>query len=237
MSTATCRRAADVADQRADPGLAGHVQAVERLVEDEQLGAADQGLGDQQPLLLAAGALPDRAPRVAAGPDEVDHLVQPSSPVRRPGGPQQPGQQRDRGAPPVPVQAEPDDVDPADADVGVEGVPLRQVPDRACCAGRAARPAPSTVPALTPISPRITFSRVDFPTPLGPSTATNSPAATSRDTSDHTVVPPTTADGAAHAGTAGLVGNRRWDGPLAGVAGDRCCVSPPGRGVQRGRPG
>ena len=42
-------------------GLVGDVEAVQRLVEHQQLRPADQGLGDQQPLLLAAGALPDRA--------------------------------------------------------------------------------------------------------------------------------------------------------------------------------
>ena len=57
-TTATPSRAADVTHQCADPRLVGHVEAVERLVEEQQFGVADQRLRDQQPLLLAAGALP-----------------------------------------------------------------------------------------------------------------------------------------------------------------------------------
>jgi hypothetical protein len=60
-------------DQGADPRLARHVQAVQRLVQNQQPRSPDEGLGDQQALLLAAGALTDRAVRIPAGSDQVDH--------------------------------------------------------------------------------------------------------------------------------------------------------------------
>ncbi len=66
---------ADPSDQRRHRGLAGEVEAVERLVEDEQLRLAHERLGDQQPLLLTARELPDRARGVTGGIDELDHVL------------------------------------------------------------------------------------------------------------------------------------------------------------------
>src|SRR6266516_2523474 len=40
--------ASDAAHERGDGGLVGKVEAVERLVEEKQLGAADECLGDQE---------------------------------------------------------------------------------------------------------------------------------------------------------------------------------------------
>ena len=64
-STATCCLLADPAHERGDRGLVRQVEAVERLVEQQQLGPADERLRDQQPLLLAARELADRPARVA----------------------------------------------------------------------------------------------------------------------------------------------------------------------------
>jgi hypothetical protein len=52
---------ADAADEGRGGGLAGEVEAVQGLVEEQQVRTADQGLGEQEALLLAAGALADRA--------------------------------------------------------------------------------------------------------------------------------------------------------------------------------
>src|SRR2546430_13440580 len=51
---------ADAAHERGDRGLVRQVEAVERLVEQQQPRPPDQRLGDQQALLLAAGELADR---------------------------------------------------------------------------------------------------------------------------------------------------------------------------------
>ena len=48
------------ASSAATARLVGQIEAVQRLVEDQQPRAADQRLGDQQPLLLAAREPPDR---------------------------------------------------------------------------------------------------------------------------------------------------------------------------------
>ena len=45
---------ADAADQLRDRLLVVQVEAVERLVEKQHPGAADESLGDEDPLLLAA---------------------------------------------------------------------------------------------------------------------------------------------------------------------------------------
>src|SRR5206468_12232301 len=46
---------ADAADECGDGGLVGQVEAVERFVEQQKLRPADERLGEQAPLLLAAG--------------------------------------------------------------------------------------------------------------------------------------------------------------------------------------
>ena len=68
--------------------LVGEVEAVQRLVEDEQLRAAHERGGDEQPLLLAARELADGAVRVGGGADQRDHLVDPPALLAppRPGG-------------------------------------------------------------------------------------------------------------------------------------------------------
>ena len=118
---------ADAADQRGHRGLIGQIEAVQRLIEDQQPRMADQRLSDQQPLLLAAGKLGERATGVLAGPDERDHLIDPlqlgpSARARFAG-------QRDRQPPASAVESEADEVDPADPGRRVEAMTLREVAD------------------------------------------------------------------------------------------------------------
>ena len=51
------------------------VERAERLVEEQHLGAVDQGPGQRDPLLLAAGELGRLLPGLAAELDEVEHLA------------------------------------------------------------------------------------------------------------------------------------------------------------------
>ena len=51
------------------------VERAERLVEEEHGRAVDEGPGERDALLLAAGHLPGPAPLVAAEPDELERLA------------------------------------------------------------------------------------------------------------------------------------------------------------------
>jgi len=62
---------ADHVPERA-PGL--RVEPGRRLVEEQQLGAADEAERDVKPPLLAAGQRADPRPGLAGQPDQVDHL-------------------------------------------------------------------------------------------------------------------------------------------------------------------
>src|SRR2546430_7752020 len=66
---------ADSAYERRDADLIRKVEAVERLVEEQQLRAADERLRDEQALLLAARELADRTAGIGGRADERDHLV------------------------------------------------------------------------------------------------------------------------------------------------------------------
>ena len=54
-------RSANPAQQAAHPVDAGRVEPVGRLVEDEHLRVAEQGVGDAEPLPHAQGVVPDAA--------------------------------------------------------------------------------------------------------------------------------------------------------------------------------
>src|SRR5579872_1211960 len=113
---------ADAAHERGDADLVREVEAVERLVEEQELRPAHERLRDEQPLLLSTGELADRPRRIVLGADEFDHLGD-----ARGGRAAAPAGERD--APAGAVEAEPDDVDAADARRLVEGPSLRQVAD------------------------------------------------------------------------------------------------------------
>src|SRR5581483_2908689 len=66
---------ADPAHELRDSGLVREVEAVERLVEEQELRPTDECLCDEQALLLAARELADRLARVGGRADELDHLV------------------------------------------------------------------------------------------------------------------------------------------------------------------
>src|SRR5439155_16448151 len=116
---------ADAAHECGDRGLVRQVEAVERLVEQQQLRPPDQRLGDQQALLLAAGEFPDRPAGIGGGADELDHLRDAGrvSPATR--------ATREWDPPAGPVQSELDEVDAADPRPAVKAVPLGQVADPA----------------------------------------------------------------------------------------------------------
>src|ERR1035437_7820497 len=78
--------AADVLHERRDGCLVGQVEAVERLVEQQQLRPAPERLGDEQALLLPAGALADRALGIVARPDHRDRLAHALARAGAPGG-------------------------------------------------------------------------------------------------------------------------------------------------------
>src|SRR5262249_5114704 len=82
---------------------------------------------DQEPLLLAAGALADRAAGIAGCVDDVDRLLD-AEPCLSPA--------REREAEAVAVEPEPDEVDPADPRRRVEPVSLREVADARVRAAR-----------------------------------------------------------------------------------------------------
>src|SRR5262249_17255495 len=113
---------ADAPDESGDAHLVREVEAVERLVEEEELRTTDERLRDEQALLLTAGELADRATRIRLGADELDDRVD----ARRSGAA---GTAGERHAPARAVEAEPHDVDAANARRVVEAPPLRQVAD------------------------------------------------------------------------------------------------------------
>ena len=118
---------ADALDERGDGRLVGQVEAVQRLVEDQELRAAHERLREQQPLLLAAGELADRAVGVARRADEAEHLGDPGV-LRAAALAATPGD-GERHAPAIAVEAEANEVDAADPRVVVEAVPLGDVAD------------------------------------------------------------------------------------------------------------
>ena len=113
---------ADTADERGDADLVRQVEAVERLVEQQEPRPADERLRDQQSLLLAAGQLADRSARVVRRADELDRV---RDALRRRAA----ARAGKRDPPARAVEPEADEVDPANARALVEAPPLRQVAD------------------------------------------------------------------------------------------------------------
>src|SRR5581483_703343 len=111
---------ADSVEQRSDRQLVRQVEAVERFVEEQQVRLADECLRDQQPLLLTARELADRTLGEALGPHDANRLRDARCVGIAP---------RQRHAETRSVDAEPDEIDAANARRGIEGVPLRQVAD------------------------------------------------------------------------------------------------------------
>ena len=157
----------------------GEVEAVERLVEQQQLRSAHQRLGDEQPLLLAAGELADRPVRVAASPRRDSHDLSDRFASLRLARSRRQGH-----APPVPSRPS-----------RTTSIPRIRTSGRSCaaagrsrCAGeplRRQRRARSPSRSRAAADPRTTFNSVDLPTPLGPRTATNVPGPMARSTPLH----------------------------------------------------
>ena len=174
-------RASPPVDEVRDDLLVGEVEREQRLVAQQHRRVADQRLRHPQPLLLAAGQPPDRA-RWRSAPRRPT----PARPAPVRGAPR-PAAQPDAEA--VAVEAEPDEVAGAQRQVLREGLLLRHVADGPAAA-RGGCPPTSTSPACSGCSPRSTRSSVVLPDPLGPSTARNSPGATSRSSPSHSVRSP-----------------------------------------------
>jgi len=131
--------AADLLDERGDGALVRQVEAVERLVQEEELRSPNERLRDEESLLLAAGERAERTFRVALGSDERDRLAHPL--CGRVGA-----DSRQRHAPAVAVEPEANEIDAADPRRRVEASSLRQVADRGvrrtwCTAEHAHTPA------------------------------------------------------------------------------------------------
>ena len=102
--------AATLVDELGDGPLAGQVEGQQRLVAQQDAGVPEQGLGDAQPLLLAAREQADRGVGVGRGADGLHHVVE-SLPLG-------PGAQRH--APAMPVEAEADQIPGPDRQILIE---------------------------------------------------------------------------------------------------------------------
>ena len=111
----------DPVEQGDDLLAAAQVEVGQRLVEQQQLGPADQGVGDEHPLLLAARQGPDPGVGEPLGIDRVRAS-------RRPAFARACGRERDPEA--VPVEAEGDQVPGPHRHVGIEEHLLGDVADR-----------------------------------------------------------------------------------------------------------
>ena len=148
--------------------LAGRVDAGGRLVEDQQVGLAGQGPGDEDPLLLAAG-------------ERVDLVAAPGRRARR-----RPARRRPRrGRPARAGRPKPRRASRPDATTSrtVAGTPLPApsrcgtYPIRCHCRNRRSGVPNSVDPAASQRTrPRAARTSVDLPEPLAPRIATVSPA-------------------------------------------------------------
>ena len=166
-------------EQRHDLLDALGVEIGQGLVEQEELRAADQGMGDQDPLLLPPREGPDAGVGKALGVDVTEHLVDQLT--------------LGLGAPPeavaLRVETERDQVARPDRDVGVEQHLLGHIPERAVRRPTTTRPRTRTWPLSGRCSPRMTRRSVVLPTPLEPMSPVNSPLRISKETPSSTVRP------------------------------------------------
>lgn len=114
-------RGGEVAEDRNYVGDGADVEVGQRFVEQEQAGAADEGVGDEHALGLAAGEGAEALLGIGGGADGGEHGVD----LRRALA------VGEREAEPVAVEAEGHEVAGAEREVGVEGEFLRDVADAA----------------------------------------------------------------------------------------------------------
>ena len=174
----------DEMDERvAEQPLRLGVDAGDRLVEHEQLGIADERLGDEHALLLAARELAHApAPQVGER-DGAQRVVDGVAVARR----------RASATSPVGRAARPRTTSSTVA--GRSRRQLRAAAARSRCgSGRSRRrgssPSTRTAPALGRSRPSRMRSSVDLPLPFGPTSAANSPLSTRNVTSSSTGVAP-----------------------------------------------
>ncbi len=65
--------------QVADPDDAVGVKTIDRLIEDQRVGVAEQGRGDPEPLTHSEREGPHPLARHVAEPDDVEHLADPAA--------------------------------------------------------------------------------------------------------------------------------------------------------------
>ena len=172
-------QAEDVGDLGAQPTAEVGVEAGERLVEQHQAGPRGEGAGQRDPLALAARQLVRVAAAVAGQPDDLQPLRRTRWPDRARDG----RAARRRCCRP-----------PSGGGTG------RAPGTRGRCGGPPDRPGgtPSSttaspmriVPASTWASPATSRSSVDFPQPLGPTTASSSSSSTARSRSSMATTDP-----------------------------------------------
>ena len=157
------------------------VERAERLVEQQHARLQRQRARQRDALALAAGELRRVAAAEAVELDQVEQLARPASRICAFGG----------RSPAADAQAEGDVLE--DGHVAEQGVVLEHEAD-AALAGRQRRstssPSKRTAPASGTSSPAMMRSSVVLPEPDGPSSATSSPAGTSRLTSSSAVNAP-----------------------------------------------
>ena len=157
----------DPVEQPHDPVGGGGIEVAGWLVCQQDQGAVDEGSGDGNPLLLAAGELVREVGQLLAEPDQVEDLRAPVT-SRRGGAARSPRGRRPRSRRPS-------------WSAGA-GSPGRR--SRCCGAGRApstAERVPTSLPATQTSTPSACSSlvtrrrKVDLPEPDGPTRKTNSP--------------------------------------------------------------
>jgi len=116
-------------DQPGDGALVGEVEREQRLVAEQDVGIADEGLRHPEPLLLTAGQASDRRVCIRRTADGGECRVHPCP--TRPAAAQADAQ-------PMPVEAQPDEIAPARRQVRVQCLLLRQVADTGVAAPRRA---------------------------------------------------------------------------------------------------
>src|SRR5947209_4638052 len=92
-----------------------------------RFGLADQGLRDQEPLLLSSRELSNGARGVVGRADPLDRGRDPLS--LGPAARECPARDRHGNSPPGALEAEPDEVDAANPGLAIEAVALRQIAD------------------------------------------------------------------------------------------------------------
>ena len=158
-------------EQRHDLLHALRVEVRERLVQQEELRPADQGVRDEDPLLLSPGELPRRLSAKRSASTSCRICSTSSRWLRAPS----------REAVAMGVEPERDEVTRAHRDVGVDDDLLRHVAE-GTAARRQRRAGDEDASGIGTLQSEKARSSVVLPTPLEPMRPVNSPSRTSKET-------------------------------------------------------